>query len=153
MPLEKNHQKSHRISSDGKLIRPQEAHIVFVTDDHGISSAFELLKLERTRGLENFLTLIYIISGNEPKPLFRAELENIERRFPSRLITYYIHSKHSTCPADTDIHQQILEVVINCNTCTIMQFQVTGQDELVGMVNDRLQFLGIKSNQICSQII
>jgi hypothetical protein len=56
-------------------------------------------------------------------------------------------------PGNSDINQQLLEIIINSNTCEMLQFLVLGQEDLVIRVTGRLLFLGIQPNQIHSQIL
>jgi hypothetical protein len=129
------------------------AHFVFISDESGIITAFEQIKSKLRSEFNGCLTLIYSTPVYLSRPLFRAELENLEKRFPSKLITHYV-SNRSPHPSDNpETHQQIMEIVINSNTCGMMQFLILGQEEFAGMVIGRLQFLGIKSNQLNSQII
>lgn len=131
----------------------KNSHFVFVTDHNGIDSVFELLKSKLKNELNSCLSLVYSITEHLPLPLFKAELESLEKRYPSQLITYYVFNKNAVAPENSELNQQILEIVINCNTCDFMEFMIMGHEDLVPMVIDRLQFLGIKSNQINSKII
>ena len=129
------------------------AHFVFVANESGIYSAFELIKSLLRNEQNSCLSLIYSITRLHPQPLFISELENLERRYPSQLITYYLFSRNHDLTDKRDINQQILEIVINCNTCELMQFLILGDAELVELVTDRLRFLGICPDRISSQII
>lgn len=128
-------------------------HFVFVTDDSGIHEVFEQIKIKLKDDCNNFLSLIYSISEQITPPLYAAELESLERRYFSQLITYYEFSGVNSCQEASDLNQKLLEIIINCNTCREIEFLLVGHDEFVARATDRLQFLGIHSNQIQSQII
>ena len=129
------------------------SHFVFISDESGIIPVFEQIKSKLRSEVNGCLTLIYSTPVYLSRPLFRSELENLEKRFPSKLITHYVFNRNPRPSDNSDTHQQILEVVINSNTCGIMQFLILGHEEFGGMIAGRLQFLGIKANQIKSQII
>jgi len=142
------------LSSGTKNGKPQDsAHFVYISDESGIITAFDQIKSKLRCELNGYLTLIYSTPVYLSQPLFRAELENIEKRFQSRLITHYVYNRNPHPSDNPDNHQQILEIVINSNTCRMMQFLILGHEEFASTVTGRLQFLGIKSDQISSQII
>jgi hypothetical protein len=128
-------------------------HFAFITDDCGIHTAFELIKFKLRNECDSFLSLIYSVNGPFSHPLFVAELESLGRRYYSQLITYYEYSGGMENPGNSDINQQLLEIIINSNTCEKLQFLVLGQEDLVIRVTGRLLFLGIQPNQIHSQIL
>ena len=130
-----------------------DAHFVFVANETGICSAFESIKSRLRNERNNCLSLIYSISRLHPQPLFISELESLERRYPSRLITYYLYTRDQDLTDKPDMNQQILEIVINSNICESIQFLILGDAMLVELVTDRLHFLGIHPDQISSQII
>ena len=133
--------------------QPNDSHLVFVSDENGISSVFEQIMSLLRSDLNRCLTLIYATSGLQSQAIFRAELESLEKRFPAQLATHYLINR---CPASYDnpgLNLQILEVVINCNIKQFMKFLVVGHPELVESVTDRLCFLGVASTQIYSQTI
>src|SRR5512133_3868149 len=68
------------------------SHLAFVTDESGIHSAFELIKTRLKDECNNFLSLIYSVNDPLSPPLFVAELESLERRYFSQLITYFEYS-------------------------------------------------------------
>lgn len=138
----------------GKSQSTEESdHLVFITSESGILGVFEQLKSRLKNHSESFLSLIYFTSAYLSQPLFKAELENLEKRFPSKLITHFIFCRNQELPESFENHQQILEIVINSNTCNTIQFLIHGKDEMINTISDRLHFLGIKSNHIHSQII
>ena len=130
----------------------QDNHFVFVTDDSGISSAFNQIKSHLRNEEFSFLTLIYFVLDAATQPLFKSEIENLEKRYPSKLITHFVFSESRISPDNFEKYQQILEIVINSNTCDEIQYLIIGELNLFGMISDRLHFLGINSNQIKSQI-
>jgi hypothetical protein len=132
---------------------PNEAHLVFISDEYGISSVFEQIIALLRSDLNRCLTLIYATSGLQSQAIFRAELESLEKRFPSQLVTHYLIKRSSASYGNPGLNLQILEVVINCNIKQFIKFLVVGYSELVESVTDRLCFLGIDSNQIYSQTI
>jgi hypothetical protein len=129
------------------------SHFAIVTDDCGIHSAFELVKIKLKNEFYSFLSLIYSVSDPLSPPLFVTELESLERRYFSQLITYYEYSGSISLRDNSETNQELLEIVINCNTCEQMQFLLFGREEFVARISDRLFFLGINSNQIHSHII
>jgi len=131
----------------------KNAHFVFITGENGIHIVFDLIKSKLKNDQNSCLTLIYFTSSYVSQPLFKAELESIEKRFPSKLITHFLFTANQNHPENTAWHQQILEIVINSNTFSVMPFLIIGKEELVASVNDRLHYLGIKSNHIYSHII
>jgi len=135
-----------------KLWQHKNAHFVFVTGDNDIHTVFDLIKLKLKTAHNSCLTLIYSTSACISQPLFKAELEYLEKRFPSKLITHYLFSAKPALPENTSWLQQILEIVINSNTSTVMPFLIIGDEDLSALVSDRLHFLGIKSNHIYSHI-
>jgi hypothetical protein len=142
------------VSSRTKNVSPEEsAHFVYISDESGIISAFEQIKSKLRSELNGCLTLIYSTPVYLTQPLFRAELENLEKRFQSKLITHYVFNRNPRPSDNPDTHQQILEIVINSNICGMMKFLILGHEEFAGMIDGRLQFLGIKTYQIKSQII
>lgn len=132
--------------------RGTNAHFAFVTDDYGIPEAFERIKDKLKNEHNTFLSLLYSVNAPFYHPLFAAELESLERRYSSQLITYYEFAGGLACQGDSGINRQLLEIIINCNTCEIMQFLILGQEDLVTGVTGRLLFLGIQPDQIHSQI-
>jgi hypothetical protein len=153
MQPEKNLEESLFISFERINSRfGSNLHYVFIADNRGINSAFELIKFKLGNELNSCLTLIYSIHKLLPIPLFKSELEILEKRFPSKFIACYAFSRNVNPLDNFEINQQIIEVVINSNTSGFMQFLILGKEEFIGMVTDRLQFLGIKSNHISSQI-
>lgn len=127
-------------------------HEVFITDHNGIDLAFDKIKCKIRNEPGSFLTLIYSIQWLFPTPLYQSELELLERRFPSRLLTYYAFNCDMVSLGISEIDQQLLEIVINSNTSDYFHFHTIGQEELIESVTSRLLFLGIKSNQISSHI-
>jgi hypothetical protein len=153
MQPEHNLAESLFVRSEVKNSRPgKNLHYVFIADKYGINSAFELIKFKLGNELNSCLTLIYSIHQLLPLPLYKSELKMLERRFPSKFIACYVISRNTTPPDNFEMNQQIIEIVINSNTSGFMQFLILGQEEFIGMVADRLHFLGIKSNHIRSLI-
>ena len=128
-----------------------DSHFVFITDDSGIVPVFEQIKSKLGLEVNNCLTLVYSISGKEGQPLFKAELESIEKRFPAQLLTHYLFSGNLIPRENTDQIQQALEIILNCNLRKLVQFLVLGKADFIESVSERLHFLGIKPNQIYSQ--
>ncbi len=142
------------VSSRNKnAVQEESAHIVYISDECGIITAFEQIKSKLRSELNGCLTLIYSTPVYLTQPLFKAELESLEKRFQSRLITHYVFNRNPRPSDNPDTHQQILEIVINSNICGTMQFSILGHEEFAGMIAGRLKFLGITTNQIKSQII
>jgi ferredoxin-NADP reductase len=154
MQTEKKVTESHLTTTGKNTIRLEKnAHFVFITGERGINDAFELIKSKLRNEPDSCLTLIYFYSAYLSQPLFKAELENLEKRFPSKLITHFLSCRNEHLPEYLESHQQILEIVINSNTFSTMLFMIQGNEEMINSFSDRLHFLGIKSNHIHSQII
>ena len=128
-----------------------DSHFVFITDDSGIVAVFEQIKSKLGLEANNCLTLVYSISGKEGQPLFKAELESIEKRFPAQLLTNYLFSGNLIPRENADQIQQALEIILNCNLRKLVQFLVLGEADFIESVSERLHFLGIQPNQIYSQ--
>lgn len=135
------------------VLQERNAHFVFITGELGIHPVFDLVKTKLQSEYNSCLTLIYFTSANLSQPLYKAELENLEKRFPSKLITHYLFTGNQNCPENRNWHQQILEIVINSNTRSVMEFLILGTEEFIETVTDHLHFLSIHSNHIYSQII
>jgi len=152
MQTEKGFRKSPADGYEG-ISLGESAHFICISSESGITAAFEQIKAALRGEANQCLTLVYSTPADPTQPLFKAELESLEKRFPSRLITHYVSSQHLHAADNSASHQRILEIIINSNTFGRMQFQVLGQEDFAGMIIDRLQFLGIPTNQIISQII
>lgn len=142
---------SSPISSGTPVGAANDFHFVFITDDSGIVGVFEKLKSKLSLEANNCLTLVYSISGNGGRPLFKAELQSIEKRFPAQLLTHYLFKGNLIPRENADQMQQTLEIIINCNLRKLLQFLVQGETDFVESVSERLHFLGIQPNQIYSQ--
>jgi len=128
-----------------------DSHFVFITDDSGIVAVFEQIKSKLGLEANNCLTLVYSISGKEGQPLFKAELESIEKRFPAQLLTHYLFNGNLVLRENADQIQQTIEIIINSNLRKWMQFLVHGEADFVESVSERLHFLGIQPIRIYSQ--
>lgn len=128
-----------------------DTHEVLVADDFGIHAAFECVKLNLGTRQKNCISLVYSVNGPLSHILYKAELESLERRFISQLLTYYAFpggpDRQTSCPV-----QQKLEIIINSNTCKALKFNVLGREDHVLKSIGCLLFLGIKPSQIQSQI-
>jgi hypothetical protein len=131
---------------------PANTHYVFIADENGISIVFTELKSKLADNSTGFLTLIHSTDQDKKIPLFKAELQSLEKRFSHQLEIHYISNGDNNLLSKT-ILQETLEVVINSNINNDMQFQVFGNDKLVELVMEELCFLGIKQNQISFQKI
>ena len=125
-------------------------HYVFIADEDGISLIFTELKSKLADNPTGFQTLIYSINQIEKIPLFKAELQSLEKRFFHQLEIHYISNGVNTSLSKY-ILQGTLEVVINSNLNNDMFFNVFGTEKLVDLVMEKLCFLGIKQNQIVTQ--
>jgi len=127
----------------------KDTHFILISDIKGIGFAFNQLKILLGKNNNNYLSLIYYLFPKvSAHPLFKSELESIEKRFSSKLLVYYAHYNAPSFSDESCANQQILEVVINSNTLNQMQFQVFGNSEFIEIISERLHFLGIKENQI-----
>ena len=139
------------ISSGATVELVNDFHLVFITNDSGIVGVFEQIKSKLGLEINNCLTLVYSVSDKESQPLFKAELESIEKRFPAQLQTHYLFKGNLIARENADQIQQTLEIIINCNLRKLMLFWVQGETDFVESVSERLHFLGIQPSQIYSQ--
>ena len=155
----KTNQLSENLSAETKPSSVNEAnfltpnayiHLVLLSDETGILTAFNLIKSKLANSSSNFLTLIYSVSQLEDSPLFKTELNCLEKRFSHQLEIHYIINSTNISIWKT-ILQETLEVVINSNISTTMLFQAVGNVQLVEFVTERLYYLGIRENQILTQ--
>jgi hypothetical protein len=152
MQSDNHHKKSYAAGFENGL-QGKSDHCVYICCENGIHTAFDQIKCGLKTGLKDCLTLIYSTPAFLAQPLFKAELENLERRFPSQLLTHYVYRRNQNCDDDSGLHQSILEIVINSNTSPVMDFMVMGKEDFAGMISGRLTYLGINENQIHTQII
>ena len=152
----KTNQLSGNFSSETKPTSVNEAtfltpiadiHLVLISDETGILTAFNLIKSNLVNRSADFLTLIYSVSQLEDSPLFKSEFNSLEKRFSHQLEIHYISDRTNISKNET-ILQETLEVVINSNISTTMLFQAVGNEQLVEFVMERLYYLGIQKNQI-----
>ena len=118
-------------------------HSVYVVDEEGISNIFTELKEILASQIDNHTTLIYISPENSF--IFDRELEILQKRYPTQLVLHPVREK--VMDASTRL-QELLEAVINSNTKVRLIFILSGDEELIHIVSDRLWFLGISKNQI-----
>ena len=152
----KTNQLSENFSSETKptsvkvttLLTPiGDTHLVLISDEKGILTAFNLIKSKLFNRSADFLTLIYSVSQLEDSPLFKSELNSLEKRFSHQLEIHYISDRTNISKNET-ILQETLEVVINCNISTTILFQAVGNEQLVEFAMERLYYLGIRKNQL-----
>ena len=152
----KTNQLSGNLSSETKPSSVNEAtfltpiadtHLVIISDETGILTAFNLIKSKLANSSGNFLTLIYSVSQLDNPPLFKSELNSLEKRFSHQLEIHYISDRTNISINET-ILQVTLEVVINCNISTTILFQAVGNEQLVEFAMERLYYLGIRENQL-----
>ena len=94
------------------------------------------------------MLIVYSIHKQLTHPLFKSELKCLERQFPTHLLIYYVINKNNSVSDNSDTHQQTLEVIINSNISNKVKFLLSGENEFVEFITNRLLFLGIKQNQI-----
>lgn len=131
----------------------KNSHLVIVTDDYAVPLAISFLKSKLSENVDNCLTLIYSVTQQFQQPLFKSELEGLERRFSHQLLVYYLFMDESFMTYYTEKSQQTFEVVINSNIRRFMEFIVFGKEELVELASVQLRFLGIKEDQISIQVV
>jgi ferredoxin-NADP reductase len=129
-----------------------QTHKVFITHGNGIFSAFNMVIDSLKSEITNDLTLIYITPEQPAAPLFKAELELLERRFNGRLLVYFIDSYQVINDECRQLKQELLEVVINSNTKPQMHFYLIGNDDFIDQANHCLLFLGVSANDIIQKI-
>lgn len=127
-------------------------HKVFITHGNGVFTAFNMVIDSLKSEITNDLTFIYITPELPAKPLFKAELELLERRFNGRLLVYFVDGCQVTSDECLQLKQELLEVVINSNTKPQMYFYLIGNDDFADKANHCLLFLGINANDIIQKI-
>jgi hypothetical protein len=116
-------------------------HLVYVTDEEGVFSAFKQVKDDLVVNVIPCLSFIYAVSNKNSKLLFEQELNFLEKRFPQKLLIYKVPVRLGLdC-----INQEFLEALINSNTSEEMTFSLFGNREFVSHLSDILSFLGVKS--------
>jgi len=134
------------------ILHESQTHKVFITHGDGIFSAFNMVIDSLKSEITNDLTLIYITPEQPATPLFKAELELLERRFNGRLLVYFLDSCKVNIDECHQLKQELLEVVINSNTKPQMHFYLIGNDDFVDQANHCLLFLGVSANDIIQKI-
>lgn len=123
-------------------------HLIIVCDEAGIFDAFNLIKYRLSDIGNSFLSLIYIVSDKEARPLFEQELSILEKRFPDYIIVNIIR-------IDTTKYyfiQELIEATINSNTLPAIKFSVSGNAEFVNYVYGILRFLDVNAFMINANI-
>jgi ferredoxin-NADP reductase len=121
----------------------QSVHYVYLGDKEGMGEIFVKLKKVLASQPDTLVTLIYCSA--EDNLIFSFELEILQKRYPSRLLVY--HLKNSPIDAAAML-QELLEALINTDTSDNLMFILSGDEEFVHVVTDRLWFLGISKQQI-----
>ena len=124
-------------------------HLVLICDDSGIFDTYKILRDKLWGGNNLLLSLIYTIPTNKINPLFERELRILNKRFSHNLSVYKLRID----PENFELIQEFIEAVINSNTCTKVQFSVSGKMEFVDYVSGVLRYLNVNEDTIDSQII
>lgn len=127
-------------------------HKVFITHGNGIFNAFNMVIDSLKSEITNDLTFIYITPEQPAAPLFKAELELLERRFNGRLLVYFVDGCQVTSDECHLLKQELLEVVINSNTKPQMHFYLIGNEGFIDQASHCLLFLGVSANDIIPKI-
>ncbi len=127
-----------------------DSHYVLIADETGITVAFNHLKTKLAEHSYGCITLVYAFLYDVPHPLYKAELQSLEKRF-SNLLEVFIISHEAKASVMKAKIQKSIEVIINSNFNTVMQFYVGGNSEMVEQVRQLLCFLGIKETQITTE--
>ena len=118
-------------------------HSIYVVDEEGVSNIFRELKEILASQPNYHATLIY--SSPENSFIFDSELQILQRRYPTQFILYPVRQKVSD--ASTTL-QELLEAIINSNTKDMLTYILSGDEELLHIVSNRLWFLDICKSQI-----
>jgi hypothetical protein len=121
----------------------QSVCYVYVVDEAGMREIFIELKQMLVSQPDTHTTLVYCSA--EDNFIFSKELDILQKRFPAQLIVYLV--KRNPVDAST-LLQEFLEAIINANTSVDLLFVLSGDEELIHVVSDRLWFLGIHNQQI-----
>lgn len=127
-----------------------DAHYVLIADETGIAIAFNRLKKTLADHSFGCITLVYAFLNDVPHPLYKAELQSLEKRF-SNLLEVFIISHEAKASIMKAKIQKSIEVIINSNINAAMQFYAGGNAEMVEQVKKLLCFLGIKEAQITTE--
>jgi hypothetical protein len=129
-------------------IRPSEikqnSHIVFISDEYGISEAFIHIKKKLAGYVIPYLTLIYVVSRSNSRHLFHRELSILEKRYFEHLLVFYIAEEEE----DIFFKQEFLEAIINSNISKELKFTIYGNSEFEAQITGYLRFLDIEPSFI-----
>ena len=112
-------------------------HYIFITDDDGITKAYQGVKTKIVEKTRSHISLIFFSSA----PMFSKELEILHNRFPERFLLYF-DSQQNLIPGI--LPQEVLEPIINANTQDTVEFILSGEASFLNLVTDNLSFLGFK---------
>lgn len=133
-----------------RLAKFENTHIVLITSEIGVLNAFTSLKELLSEKQGEYITFIYALSSQNGEPLYKAELDNLQNRFTTHLQVKYITDRNPFLSDSIEAYQRYLEIEINCNISKNLYFKLFGSSELITLVTNRLQFLGIKERDITS---
>ncbi|HNX08459.1 MAG TPA: hypothetical protein PLQ44_03675 [Candidatus Paceibacterota bacterium] len=129
-----------------------DSHYVLIADETGIAVTFDRLKKTLAEHSFGCITLVYAFLNDVPHPLYKAELQSLEKRFSNSLEVFIISHEAKASVMKAKI-QKSIEVIINSNINTVMQFYAGGNAEMVEQVKKLLCFLGIKETQIITEYL
>jgi len=127
-----------------------DAHYVLIADETGIAAAFNRLKKNLADHSFGCITLVYAFLNDVSNPLYKAELQSLEKRFSNLLEVFIITHEAKASIMKAKI-QKSIEVIINSNINTVMEFYAGGNAEMVGQVKKLLCFLGVQESQITTE--
>lgn len=128
-----------------------EAHLVLIADENGIANAFSRLKARLADHSASSLTLVYALLHDDKKPMFREELQSLEKRFSTLLEVKMIACEGNIAAMKSRIREAI-EVILNCNIHPVMRFYASGNPEMVEAIRKILVFLGVRPADITTEI-
>jgi len=127
-----------------------DSHYVLIADETGIGIAFNRLKKTLAEHSFGCITLVYAFLNDVANPLYKAELQSLEKRFSNSLEVFIISHEAKASVMKAKI-QKSIEVILNSNINTVIQFYAGGNTEMVEQVKKLLCFLGIKESQITTE--
>lgn len=117
-------------------------HFIFITDNNGMNTFFPMIlnRFKNEAEEDNHFTVLYLDETNNY--IFKEELEILTLRFPTQIIVQY----------RTKFQDETIEAIMNTNTKKQMKFYVETDVITKDKVLAELQFLGIDSNTVQTQI-
>ncbi len=118
-------------------------HHVYIADDNGMPEIFPIIRSRVSEKADQHISLIYYSENN--RYTFRRELEVLRQHHPAQFLIFYENLIPDRAP---DMIQETIEVILNANTMSCMDFTLAGDLELLEEMKDKLLFLGIEKKEI-----